>query len=63
VVADGSRLEAANVIRHVKSLKGGVSAPKSVDFVHELPLTAAGEVNERRLRAPHRHVEGGREVH
>ncbi len=35
----------------VKDRKGGTHAPKQVDFVDRLPLTAVGKVDKKALRA------------
>ncbi|MGM7668026.1 AMP-binding protein [Microbacterium sp. A93] len=47
----GVTATAEEIITHVKALKGGVAAPKSVDFVDSLPLTPAGKVDKKVLRA------------
>ncbi|MBD0022527.1 AMP-binding protein [Gordonia pseudamarae] len=36
----------------VKERKGGVWAPKSIDFVDDLPLTTTGKVDKKALKAP-----------
>lgn len=41
------------LIQLVKQRKGGVWAPKSVEFAEVLPLTATGKVDKKSLRAPY----------
>lgn len=36
----------------VKSALGSIPAPKTMDFLHELPVNPAGKVDKRSLRAP-----------
>jgi acyl-CoA synthetase (AMP-forming)/AMP-acid ligase II len=38
------------LIAHVKERKGGVMAPKSVEFVEAIPLTAVGKHDKKALR-------------
>lgn len=38
------------LIQHVKALKGSVQAPKHVEIVGELPLTALGKIDKKLLR-------------
>ncbi|WP_245993481.1 AMP-binding protein [Nocardioides immobilis] len=55
VVKDGVSADDALVERlkgHVKAVLGSVSAPKTVDFLNELPVNPAGKVDKRTLRAP-----------
>lgn len=49
VVADG--IDAAGIISFAKGRLGGVKAPKSVEFVSEIPRTAAGKMDKKALRA------------
>jgi fatty-acyl-CoA synthase len=35
----------------VRDLKGAVHAPKSIDLIDELPLTAVGKPDKKQLRA------------
>lgn len=51
VVADG--LGATAIIAHAKARLGGVKAPKSVEFVEDIPRTAAGKMDKKRLRIAH----------
>ena len=46
----GHHVEAAELIERVRAAKGAVCAPKSVDFVETLPLTALGKVDKKALR-------------
>lgn len=38
------------LMEHVKKLKGGIKSPKSVAFVKELPMSAAGKILHRIIR-------------
>ncbi|MDE2921260.1 MAG: AMP-binding protein [Acidobacteriota bacterium] len=53
VPAAGAELSEAEVIAAVKERLGGVKAPKSVEFVDDLPRTAVGKIDKKRLREPH----------
>lgn len=50
---EGSQLEASTLIAHCKSLIGSMKAPKSVDFVSDLPRSPVGKVLKRVLRKPY----------
>jgi fatty-acyl-CoA synthase len=50
VVEDGADVGEAELIAWVKDLKGSVVAPKSVDFVDAIPLTAVGKHDKPTLR-------------
>jgi fatty-acyl-CoA synthase len=50
VLRDGCEATAAELIAHVREHKGPVAAPKSVDFVRELPLTALGKPDKKAMR-------------
>lgn len=50
VLRPGADLAEAELISHVKELKGSVQAPKSIRFLAELPLTSVGKVDKRSLR-------------
>jgi fatty-acyl-CoA synthase len=50
VPAKGSHLESEELIAFVKERKGGVMAPKSVEFVEAIPLTAVGKHDKKALR-------------
>ena len=47
----GCRVEANELIDLVKAKKGAIQAPKTVEFVGALPLTAVGKVDKKVLRA------------
>ena len=49
----GARVDADELIRLVRDRKGPVFAPKAVEFVDSLPLTALGKVDKKVLRAPY----------
>jgi fatty-acyl-CoA synthase len=51
VLKPGARLDADELIARVKAKKGVVQAPKSVEFVDSLPLTAVGKPDKKALRA------------
>ncbi len=51
VLRDGQTVEAAELVERVRSAKGSVHAPKSVDFVGALPLTPLGKLDKKALRA------------
>jgi len=53
VLRAGVRVEAGELIDLVRAKKGAVQAPKSVDFVEALPLTAVGKPDKKALRAPY----------
>jgi fatty-acyl-CoA synthase len=38
------------IIAHVKALKGSIHAPKHVQFLSELPVTALGKIDKITLR-------------
>jgi acyl-CoA synthetase (AMP-forming)/AMP-acid ligase II len=48
VVAEG--VTEAEIIAHTKERLGSVKAPKSVEFVVEIPRTAAGKMDKKALR-------------
>ncbi len=47
----GSDLSEEEVIRFVRDRKGGVYAPKEVEFAAEIPVTALGKPDKKALRA------------
>lgn len=47
----GAALDADVVVRAVKDRKGAAHAPKRVEFVDALPLTAVGKIDKKALRA------------
>jgi acyl-CoA synthetase (AMP-forming)/AMP-acid ligase II len=49
----GHDVTAEELMSLVKEHKGSVWAPKTVDFVRELPLNASGKVDKKALRAPY----------
>jgi fatty-acyl-CoA synthase len=53
VLRAGTVATSSELIDHVKSLKGSVNAPKYVEFVEALPLTALGKIDKKALRARH----------
>jgi fatty-acyl-CoA synthase len=53
VVKPGCSVEGEELIALVKEKKGAVQAPKSVEFVDSLPLTAVGKVDKKVLRSRH----------
>ena len=50
VLRAGAGATAADLIAHVKQLKGSVQAPKSVHLLTELPMTAVGKIDKKALR-------------
>jgi fatty-acyl-CoA synthase len=53
VCKPGADVTAEALITLVREKKGPVYAPKSVDFVDTLPLTAVGKADKKALRAPY----------
>jgi len=53
VVRPGESLTEEEVIAHCKRKLGGVKAPKFVEFRAEIPKTAAGKIDRKKLRAPY----------
>ena len=51
VVKAGTQPAAEALMQLVKDRKGGPHAPKQVEFVDSLPLTAVGKVDKKVLRA------------
>jgi len=51
VAKPGTRPEPEALMQHVKDRKGSTHAPKQVEFVDSLPLTAVGKVDKKALRA------------
>jgi fatty-acyl-CoA synthase len=47
----GSDVEESELVSMVKDRKGSVSAPKSIDFVDEIPLSPLGKPDKKALRA------------
>lgn len=46
----GMEIDEAQLIERVRVAKGTVHAPKSVDFLDELPMTALGKIDKKALR-------------
>lgn len=53
VLKAGATVPEQELIDLVKQHKGGVWAPKSVDFMDAFPLNPAGKVDKRAIRAPY----------
>jgi fatty-acyl-CoA synthase len=53
VLHPGVSLSEAAVISHCKHKLGGVKAPKSVEFCDQIPKTAAGKIDRKKMRAPY----------
>ena len=51
VIADGISADA--IISHAKERLGGVKAPKSIEFLEEIPITPNGKMDKKQLRAPY----------
>ena len=51
VAKEGTRPTPETLMQLVKDRKGGTHAPKQVDFVDRLPLTAVGKMDKKALRA------------
>lgn len=51
VVRPGQEVAAENLIAVVREKKGPVYAPKTVEFVDNLPLTAVGKADKKKIRA------------
>jgi fatty-acyl-CoA synthase len=47
----GEQVQARTLVELVRARKGPVMAPKSVDFVAELPQTGLGKVDKKALRS------------
>ena len=58
VLRPGATATAEELIALVHRKKGAVQAPKSLEFVEALPLTAVGKVDKKVLRAPFWGAEG-----
>ncbi len=53
VLRPGATVDGSALIAHVRARKGPVAAPKSVDFVGSIPVTALGKPDKKALRAPY----------
>jgi len=51
VLEKGSKVDAQKLIEYVKSIKGSITSPKSVEFWDELPLTNIGKIDKKAIRA------------
>ncbi|TDD52834.1 hypothetical protein E1288_11480 [Saccharopolyspora elongata] len=51
VLRPGHEVTPDELIRHVKSVKGSVQAPKQIRVVDELPRTPVGKIDKKALRA------------
>jgi fatty-acyl-CoA synthase len=50
VLQPGSNVAAEELQAHVKAKRGGPWAPKSIEFVSEIPLTGLGKIDRKALR-------------
>jgi acyl-CoA synthetase (AMP-forming)/AMP-acid ligase II len=50
---EGSSITEEEIIATCKDKLGGVKAPKSVEFLEEIPKTPAGKIDRKKLRAPY----------
>jgi fatty-acyl-CoA synthase len=55
-------VEADELVALVREKKGAVYAPKSLEFVDELPLTGVGKADRKAIRAKY-WPSDGRQVH
>jgi acyl-CoA synthetase (AMP-forming)/AMP-acid ligase II len=62
VLVDGARPTADELREHCKTLIAGYKAPRSIEFVDQLPVSGAGKVLKRDLRAKY-WPSGDRAVH
>ena len=53
VLRPGAALTEELVISHCKQKLGGVKTPKSIEFCDEIPKTAAGKIDRKKMRAPY----------
>jgi acyl-CoA synthetase (AMP-forming)/AMP-acid ligase II len=53
VLREGARATAEELIAVVKEKLGSVSAPKTIEFLPELPVNPAGKVDKKALRVPY----------
>lgn len=51
VLCAGASLSERELIEHVRTAKGPISAPKSIDFIAQMPQTALGKPDKQSLRA------------
>jgi len=62
VLQEGYSLTEGEILGHCKNKLGGVKTPKSVEFCEEIPKTAAGKIDRKKLRDPY-WAKTGRRVH
>jgi fatty-acyl-CoA synthase len=62
VLHSGKKATAEEIIQFCKDRKGSIKAPKSVDFVDQIPLTSVGKHDKKALREKYWHGEK-RRVH
>ena len=53
VLRAGASVTEAELIAHIKALKGSVNTPKHIDFADALPQTALGKIDKKALRDLH----------
>jgi fatty-acyl-CoA synthase len=53
VLRSGAAADASELIAAVRAAKGSIYAPKSLEFVEQLPLTVYGKIDKKELRARH----------
>jgi fatty-acyl-CoA synthase len=58
----GDIVREADLIQHVRDRKGPVFAPKSIQFLDELPVTPLGKIDKKQLREPF-WKDHGRNIH
>jgi fatty-acyl-CoA synthase len=51
VLKPGANAAEAELIKLVRDAKGVVEAPKSIEFVEELPVTGLGKLDKKAIRA------------
>jgi fatty-acyl-CoA synthase len=51
VLKPGHSATSDELVALVKEHKGSLYAPKTVEFVEELPVTAVGKIDKKKLRA------------
>lgn len=51
VLKDGAVVSEQELVAHAREVKGRINAPKSIEFIAELPLTPVGKLDKKALRA------------
>ena len=51
VLKSGAGAAEADLIKLVRDAKGAVQAPKSIEFVEQLPVTGLGKLDKKAIRA------------